>query len=63
MTMNLGFTGYLFEKYHFPHSWGAEREMDGGSVKTRHVKVGKKLDDGTVEILSGLNAGEEVVIE
>lgn len=39
------------------------RVMDGGSVKTRHVKVGKKLDDGTVEILSGLNAGEEVVIE
>ncbi len=37
--------------------------LDGDSVKTRHVKVGRKLDDGTVEILSGLNAGEEVVIE
>ena len=37
--------------------------VDGGSVKTRPVKVGKRLSDGTVEILSGLNSGEEVVIE
>lgn len=35
--------------------------LDNGQVKTRHVKTGRKLDD-KVEILSGLTAGEEVVV-
>ena len=38
------------------------RVTQDGTVKVRHVKTGRKLADGTVEILSGLNAGEEVII-
>jgi len=38
------------------------RVAQDGVVKVRHVKTGRKLADGTVEILSGLNAGEEVII-
>jgi multidrug efflux pump subunit AcrA (membrane-fusion protein) len=38
------------------------RVLDNGQIKTRHVKTGRKLDD-KVEILSGLNAGEEVVVQ
>jgi membrane fusion protein, multidrug efflux system len=37
------------------------RVLDNGHVKTRHVKTGRKLDD-KVEILSGLTAGEDVVV-
>jgi RND family efflux transporter MFP subunit len=37
------------------------RVLDNGQVKTRHVKTGRKLDD-KVEILSGVTAGEEVVV-
>jgi membrane fusion protein, multidrug efflux system len=38
------------------------RVLEGGTVRVRHVKTGRKLADGMVEILSGLNAGEEVVV-
>jgi membrane fusion protein, multidrug efflux system len=38
------------------------RVLEGGAIKVRHVKTGRKLADGMVEILSGLNAGEKVVI-
>ncbi len=38
------------------------RVLDNGQIKTRHVKTGRKLDD-KVEILSGLNAGEVVVMQ
>ena len=38
------------------------RVAQDGTVKVRHVKIGRKLADGQVEILSGLNAGEEVII-
>lgn len=38
------------------------RVLENGQVKTRHVKIGRKLDD-KVEVLSGLNPGEEIVIE
>jgi RND family efflux transporter MFP subunit len=37
--------------------------LDDGAIKIRHVKTGRKLSDGKVEILSGLNAGDDVVIE
>lgn len=37
------------------------RVLDRGEIKTRHVRTGRTLDDGKVEILSGLNPGEEVV--
>ncbi len=39
------------------------RVLEDGTVKTRHVKTGRTLPDDKVEILSGLNAGEKVVIE
>jgi Cu(I)/Ag(I) efflux system membrane fusion protein len=38
------------------------RVAQEGTVKVRHVKTGRKLADGKVEILSGLDAGEEVII-
>jgi hypothetical protein len=38
------------------------RVAEGGSLNVRHVKTGRKLADGKVEILSGLSAGEEVII-
>ncbi|MGO9570286.1 MAG: efflux RND transporter periplasmic adaptor subunit [Desulfomonilaceae bacterium] len=38
------------------------RVAQDGAVKVRHVKTGRKLADGKVEILSGINAGEEVII-
>jgi len=37
--------------------------MEGGAIKSRHVKTGRKLDDGRVEILSGLSPGEDVVVK
>jgi RND family efflux transporter MFP subunit len=39
------------------------RVLEGDSVKIRHVKTGRRLADGKVEIISGLNAGERVVVE
>jgi membrane fusion protein, multidrug efflux system len=38
------------------------RVAQDGTVNVRHVKTGRKMADGKVEILSGLNAGEEVII-
>ncbi len=38
------------------------RVVENGTVKIRHVRSGRKLADGKVEILSGLNPGEEVVV-
>jgi RND family efflux transporter MFP subunit len=35
--------------------------LEGEKLKIRHVKTGRRLDDGKVEIISGLEAGEEVV--
>jgi RND family efflux transporter MFP subunit len=37
--------------------------LESGLVKIRHVKTGRKLSDGKVEIISGLNPGEEVVVK
>jgi RND family efflux transporter MFP subunit len=37
--------------------------LENGAVTVRHVKTGRRLADGMVEILSGLSAGEEVVID
>jgi RND family efflux transporter MFP subunit len=37
--------------------------LDNGVLRIRHVKTGRKITEGKIEILSGLNAGEEVVIE
>ncbi len=37
--------------------------LDGGTVKLRHVKTGRKFDDGKIEILSGLEAGEIVKVK
>ncbi len=37
--------------------------LEDGALKVRHVKAGRKLGEGKIEILSGLNAGEEVVVE
>ncbi|MFA6221908.1 MAG: efflux RND transporter periplasmic adaptor subunit [Desulfomonilaceae bacterium] len=37
--------------------------VDHGEVKTRHVRTGRKLDNGNIEILSGLDPGDVVVIE
>ncbi len=39
------------------------RVLYGGEIKTRHVRMGRALDDGKVEILSGLEPGDEVVVE
>jgi len=39
------------------------RVLEDGKVKTRHVKTGRALPRDMVEILSGLNPGEEVVME
>jgi membrane fusion protein, multidrug efflux system len=36
---------------------------EGGATKTRHVKTGRTFDDGKIEILSGLEPGEEVEIK
>ncbi len=33
------------------------------TVKTRHVRTGRSFDNGTVEVLSGLNKGERLVVE
>lgn len=38
------------------------RVLEGGTIKIRNVKTGRTTDD-TVEILSGLNAGEDLVVE
>ncbi len=37
--------------------------LDNGTIKLRHVKTGRKFSDGKVEILSGLEAGEDVVVK
>ncbi len=37
--------------------------LEGGEVKIRHVKTGRKLSDGKLEIISGLNPGEDVVVK
>jgi RND family efflux transporter MFP subunit len=36
--------------------------LEHGAIRIRNVKTGRKMDD-TVEILSGLNPGEELVVE
>lgn len=36
--------------------------LENGAVTVRHIKTGRKLPDGTVEILSGLSEGEKVII-
>ena len=38
------------------------RVVENGAIKVRHAKTGRKLADGKVEVLSGLNEGEEVVV-
>jgi RND family efflux transporter MFP subunit len=38
------------------------RVLENGSVKVRHVKTGRELND-RIEILSGLKKGEKVVVE
>jgi RND family efflux transporter MFP subunit len=37
--------------------------LEDGNVKVRQVKTGRKLADGKVEIISGVNAGEVVVLK
>jgi len=37
--------------------------LENGTVVLRHVRTGRALPDNRVEILSGLNAGEKVVME
>jgi RND family efflux transporter MFP subunit len=37
--------------------------LEDGTIMVRHVKTGRNLDEGKVEIISGLTAGERVVIE
>jgi membrane fusion protein, multidrug efflux system len=37
--------------------------LEDGNVKLRQVKTGRKVADGKVEIISGLNAGEVVVLK
>jgi RND family efflux transporter MFP subunit len=37
--------------------------LENGAVTVRHVKTGRNLADGMVEIISGLSVGEEVVID
>jgi len=39
------------------------RVLDNGSVTIRNVRTGRALGDDKVEILSGLNAGEKVVVD
>ncbi|MBI4965666.1 MAG: efflux RND transporter periplasmic adaptor subunit [Desulfomonile tiedjei] len=39
------------------------RVSDNGVVRIRNVKTGRVLSDDKVEILSGLNAGEKVVVD
>lgn len=39
------------------------RVVESGKVKIRHVKTGRKTENGKVEVLSGLNTGEEIVVE
>ena len=39
------------------------RVVDKGEIKTRHVRTGRVLDAGKIEILSGLESGDEVVTE
>lgn len=39
------------------------RVLENGAVRIRNVKSGRTLDDDKVEILSGLNAGEKVVVD
>ncbi|MGD9818389.1 MAG: efflux RND transporter periplasmic adaptor subunit [Desulfomonilaceae bacterium] len=39
------------------------RVLESGSARIRHIKTGRKLSDGNVEVLSGLNAGEDVIVE
>jgi len=38
------------------------RDGSGGAPRTRHVKTGKHLDGGAIEVLSGLAAGDEVLV-
>lgn len=37
--------------------------LEDGQVRVRHVKTGRSLSDGKVEIISGLQPGEKVVME
>jgi len=39
------------------------RVLENGAVRVRHVKTGRKLADGKVEILSGLSAGEKILLD
>jgi len=39
------------------------RVLENGAVRIRNVKTGRTLGDDKVEILSGLNAGEKVVVD
>jgi RND family efflux transporter MFP subunit len=39
------------------------RVLENGAIAVRHVKVGRELADGKIEILSGLSVGEKVVAE
>jgi RND family efflux transporter MFP subunit len=39
------------------------RVLEGGTERIRHVKTGRSLAGDTVEVLSGLNPGEEVVMD
>ena len=39
------------------------RVLDNGEIKTRHIRTGRTLDDGKIEILSGLEPGDEVVVD
>lgn len=37
--------------------------VEGGKARQREVKLGLKTNDGTVEVLSGVKAGETIVVE
>ncbi|MBI5569149.1 MAG: efflux RND transporter periplasmic adaptor subunit [Desulfomonile tiedjei] len=39
------------------------RVLEGGKISIRHVKTGRNLEGDRIEILSGLNPGEEVVVK
>jgi multidrug efflux pump subunit AcrA (membrane-fusion protein) len=39
------------------------RVLDNGAVRIRNIKTGRALSDDKVEILSGLNVGEQVVVD
>lgn len=39
------------------------RVVENGKVRIRHVKTGRTLENGNIEILSGINDGEEIVVE